>query len=146
MEKCRESQRVLGWAGRCWGILLWLEAGLKGGPGKGRKDGVTGRWGGERGGRRDAACLSLPYPLSLSLFSLHHRHTRSEADTKTQSHSDNRERRSLCFYSFCHRGRMGWLPLPLSFRQPIGSSAELFQQPIAVEAAGALPQPISARA
>lgn len=28
------------------GILVRLEAGLKGGPGKGRKDGVTGRWGG----------------------------------------------------------------------------------------------------
>lgn len=36
------------------------------------------------------------------------------------------QRRSLCFYSFCHRGRMGWVLLPLSFRQPMVSIAESF--------------------
>lgn len=28
------------------GVPVWLEAGLEGGPGEGRKDGVTGRRGG----------------------------------------------------------------------------------------------------
>lgn len=132
----------LGSVGGSWSGLKqgWRVVQEKGGRMEWQGDGEA------KGGRTDAACLSLPYPLSLYLFSLSTIDTHSEADTKTQSHSDNRQRTSLCFYSFCHRGRTGRVLLPLSSRQPMVSSTELFQQPITVQAASALPQSISARA
>lgn len=103
-----------------------------------------------KGGRINAACLSLPFSLSLYLFSpsnIHthtQTHTRSEADSKSPSHSDNRQRKSLYIYKLCHRGRMGWAPLPLSSRQPMAGGREVSSQPMKAEADGALPQPISA--
>lgn len=45
---------------------------------EGRKDGVTGSR--ETGGRRNAACLSLPFSLSLSL-------SPSNIHTRTQTHA-----------------------------------------------------------
>lgn len=45
-QRSEESQRVLGWSGWWGSLLIWLEVGLEGGPAEGRKDGVTGRWGG----------------------------------------------------------------------------------------------------
>lgn len=65
MEKCQESQRVLGWSGRCQGILVWLEAGLKGGPGK-REEGWSDR---EMGRLKGGEQMLLASPsLTLSLF------------------------------------------------------------------------------
>lgn len=46
-RRSEESQRVPGWSGwKGGGVPIWLKAGLEGGPGEGRKDGVTGRRGG----------------------------------------------------------------------------------------------------
>lgn len=96
------------------GVSVWLEAGLEGGPGEGRKDGVTGsRETGRLKGGEETLLASPSLTLSLFIsflpptYTHTHTHTSSEADTKTPSHSDNRQRKSLYVYTLCHRGRMG---------------------------------------
>lgn len=70
------------------GVPVWLEAGLEGGPGEGRKgwsDRETGRL---KGGRTDAACLSLPDSLSLSPYLFPPSNIDARARTRTRTRSE----------------------------------------------------------
>lgn len=90
----------------------WKRKGLEGGPGEGRKDGVTGsRETGRLKGGEETLLASPSLSLSLYLFppSDIHTHTRarSEADTETRSHWDNGQRKSLLHLHTLPKGEDG---------------------------------------